>query len=1255
MKFASRVALYEPNGEFIKYLNGHSGYSFSQTINDVSALVLNYPRLGGDYDIVDRPFEAAVQTAMPDGTWVEQPNQRYVRQSWEDDVSKREADVMGANLPGIATVLSYAKVLSIGLVPSLVADKYDVEGKRKFLSASPGTILTSVLNENREFDADIAKSISFGFTGSRDSANVVWDRRVTIYYEPGLSLLDILQNLSDAGLVDWWFEGRELKVYNAESRLAPTRSDVILDYGRATGNSEAPARGTIEGVKHIAVLRGEEDQLWLERNSDAPSPWGKNLAYINQGGVSDEGTARIMIQGELAAGAQERIQYTRKHDLVDMQMYPLVDYQAGTFIRVRNRSNAYEEMRVIQVSIDVTDADVYSASFTLNDKFESQQLRQAKRMKGIVRGGVGDGGVGTQPIRPEGGRRRPQTPEGFVVASEVFLNNEGRHVAVALGSVFAPTVGVDGYEIQIERVELWGGRAAEDTYRLLASGDPSAPSVAHSPLPPGELWAFKMRVVAENGVASSFTEVQTITLAADVTPPPVPSALELSSKYMTVRGDWDKLGANGETMPPDYSHNEVACGPDPLPTEIRERLDLVRSMFISDETVSGEPFFARHRTVDQAGNASAWSAVRQITPESLVNEQSLEAAFRQTNSTIAQGLREADEALAKFSNEWDEEWGANAERIAELRRAQEALEKAWEDFDGFDPSEINKAIADIDRELTDLNTNVLPGIYDGTRISDNAISTSHIAANAIDADQIRANAITSDKIRTNAITAIKIAANAIESDKIAANAITSVKIAADAVTAREINVDSLGANTAFIDLLDTNLINARLLNAESARITGNAIVNGTLTAAKLVIGEPSNMIMDSLFNTEWWRISGNAEPLLVDNDRTLTFTGPGEVFTQQFDAIAGAEYVLQFDAWRSGSDTNDDYRAWIRAVNENGSYAGSAGVTLTQYASENRETFSIEFAIPPRSGGVSRWEVNWRVTTLSSDYLRIVAPTLRRRAGGEVIIDGAISADKLAANSVTTRALVAGSVTTNVIASNAITTDKIDAGAITAELIRAGAVTGEKISGTAIDGKTITGTTIVGGTITSNVNIAGEIRAGNRFTAGSGNGGVIIRSGSDANGIIVGWDASGSVSLRLGGRENYFAGDVVAQSAQLVGRLSVGTSTSAEGGLRPVGSRIRIEGRLPAVDGSRDMIVQGASSSYRTNWEIIEWTVNYDNPSPTGSRRVVAGVNINRFNSDGNVNVNVGTRTTTGFTAVTQPMFTAGGASFWIHYIALWV
>lgn len=108
--------------------------------------------------------------------------------------------------------------------------------------------------------------------------------------------------------------------------------------------------------------------------------------------------------------------------------------------------------------------------------------------------------------------------------------------------------------------------------------------------------------------------------------------------------------------------------------------------------------------------------------------------------------------------------------------------------------------------------------------------------------------------------------------------------------------------------------------------------------------------------------------------------------------------------------------------------------------------------------------------------------TARRKNGGELIVDGAITANKIAANAVTAASIAAGTITATEIAAGAITTAKINALAVTAAEIAAGAIIADKIAANAVTAVKIEAGAVVAGKLAVDAVVANNIAA-NAITA----------------------------------------------------------------------------------------------------------------------------------------------------------------------------
>lgn len=94
---------------------------------------------------------------------------------------------------------------------------------------------------------------------------------------------------------------------------------------------------------------------------------------------------------------------------------------------------------------------------------------------------------------------------------------------------------------------------------------------------------------------------------------------------------------------------------------------------------------------------------------------------------------------------------------------------------------------------------------------------------------------------------------------------------------------------------------------------------------------------------------------------------------------------------------------------------------------------------------------------LNNSTLKVTKLRLIKQAGGELLVDGGITAREIAAGAVNALSLAAGAVTAEKIVAGAITADKIAAGAITAAKIAAQTITANEIIGNGITRQGVAG------------------------------------------------------------------------------------------------------------------------------------------------------------------------------------------------------
>lgn len=308
--------------------------------------------------------------------------------------------------------------------------------------------------------------------------------------------------------------------------------------------------------------------------------------------------------------------------------------------------------------------------------------------------------------------------------------------------------------------------------------------------------------------------------------------------------------------------------------------------------------------------------------------------------------------------------------------------------------------------------------------------------------QIANAAITNAKLGSLAVDAAKLASNAVTETKIADNAITTPKLTANAVVA-------------------------------------DKIAAGAVTASKLVIGDTSNMVPDwSQGSLDGWAIQ-NLQGFALDN--SIGDSSGWKLTSNARDNAYGPSDYIQvnpgetyyFSAWVNNADpaaarimahtqSPSGTNSWVAVATTN---TKNAWVRLEGIYTvpADRTRLRMLLGVDKTSGGPS---TQW------------TKPVMRRASSGELIVDGAIIADKIAANAVTTAKIAASAVTANEIASNAVTAAKISAGAVEAAKIAAGAVQADKIAANAVVADKIASNAVTTAKIAANAVTANEIAAG---------------------------------------------------------------------------------------------------------------------------------------------------------------------------------
>lgn len=642
----ARLVAYRPFGARIGILAMPVSFSASMLHDDDGAISIEYSLLSGDAQAFDRKLTDGLEIAVEvsDGSgYVEPDNARFVitGRSGKTDDRTRTVTYSGQS---IGWLLSKAENNDSS---HLLADG-DNKGKRPFYSSNPGTILKTLLDENRQ-RGGIATGLTLGFDTAKDSAGAAWAKKYTLYYSLGTDLQTILSSLVNGGGCDWRTSARTLKLWNADGTALSRdlSKSIVLQLGRDI--SEAPFEESIADLASTILVEGDNDLLFRMDNPAAPTPWGKWESYSSQGGVSDKDTAQAFMQSTLDDAARVRGQYTRDLIVNGVDSLPLVDYHAGDWITAPTVNHG-EKVRVQEIDLSMRQNEGLSASIALNDIKYDASVRQAKKIKGITGGAALAGSESGTTASSDHDHRVPKAPQGLVVQTDAYIGSDGyaHGLATAMWSAVSEATNDTAIEISNYAIE-W--RKHVDGAPWHSAGTTDKTQLGFGGLDCGMQVEVRVRAVPTySDHFGEWSEIIVATVESDVTPCSVPSKPVLSSELGVVTIHWDGKTSTGASMEADFDHVEVGEGATVAGMQVISATQAGQG----DYLVTGLPAGSEHtyalRSVDHAGNRSAWSETASVTVASAVSPEEVkqiqadlaanQTALKDNTSKLAQAQKD---------------------------------------------------------------------------------------------------------------------------------------------------------------------------------------------------------------------------------------------------------------------------------------------------------------------------------------------------------------------------------------------------------------------------------------------------------------------------------------------------------------------------------------------------------------------------------------------------------------------------------------
>lgn len=324
------------------------------------------------------------------------------------------------------------------------------------------------------------------------------------------------------------------------------------------------------------------------------------------------------------------------------------------------------------------------------------------------------------------------------------------------------------------------------------------------------------------------------------------------------------------------------------------------------------------------------------------------------------------------------------------------------------------------------------------------IAAGQIAANAVVAGTIDALAITAGTIAAGAVTTNTMTANTINGDRILAESLDANKITANSITAGQIQAGAIGADE----------IAARSIAAEKLLIGAfnNLIENSDFAAVPQFAGWARSNL--AAFNIQ--ANTASPVPAGAPQGLAIVFTEPTNTARHlqtetRLRVLPDERYFLSY--WIARNFTVGTITHRTEAVFFNNTGATLSTVAITPPTAQGATTwtkYTGQVLVPTGAVEMIIRFVFQKTTPSPFPTVWFANPRLTAMARGELIVDGAITAAKMAVNSITADngAIANLAVTTAKIADLAVTNGKIaslNAGKITAGTINAALILGGSI------------------------------------------------------------------------------------------------------------------------------------------------------------------------------------------------------------------
>jgi len=600
------------------------------SLNELPTISIHYPRWAVGSSYLDNDPEVAFEYNKDGINWVEPWNSRYRLQKvdldWLDTTATTRYDFVGIGeiLRGVTVFDAYGLPLND-------------EGKVQFPLTNAGQVL-NIIWVNARDQRGMMQGFSNNYSQTNDSNGTPYGHQFSTSYDKKTAMSTILDTLVAQGLVDYWWQGRQMNLVKANAPASFT--DHINDgvrfvgSGGNTGVDSAPEQVTHGQLATHIIVNGENNLRWIFPTG-VTLPEGRREIVLEYSGVDDQATAQLLA-GPHIIRAQNSLKNTTRqfHLKADTTIFPYHDYKVGDWVPVQ-RAGTMERMRIQSISITVNEHGA-QGYVTLGDKTDEMLDKLYKRIQALS-GGVKNEGAGTPPTPSS---RTPRAATGLVVGNEPYIDFDGNVKSLITASWQHDGKDVNGNTIQVKDHWFFYRIPGEVNWTLLTRT--ANKSVSWGPLPTyrnGSLatYEFTVETHSQAGAYSAIAAPVTSTMIADSTPPLVPTPPTLSVWMRAVTVSWNGLGVGNLQMPKDLNYvniweSQSADGSGAIKVGT---FDKTSNLNVGIRN-AGTTYWYALSAVDFTGNESAKSNWVSVTPASLIQNPDIDAIVDDLNADIGQ-------------------------------------------------------------------------------------------------------------------------------------------------------------------------------------------------------------------------------------------------------------------------------------------------------------------------------------------------------------------------------------------------------------------------------------------------------------------------------------------------------------------------------------------------------------------------------------------------------------------------------------------